>query len=276
MVVLLCTVRGCRRPLDRQGDRLACALGHAFDVARRGYVNLLQPQDRRSAHPGDSDETIRARARLVMHGPEHAIVESIARLRPSRAATVLDVGCGDGAYLAAMVGERDPGAYGLDISVAAIDAAAKAHPGLTWVVANADRFLPFADGSFDLVTSINARLNPSEFRRVLREDGALMLVVPGAEDLIELRAAVLGEGVVRDRGARALRACEAWFTPEQRHEVRSHARLNSDEIKDVLTASYRGLRQSQQARVAALGDGVDVTLARDVFVLRPAPADSGA
>ena len=103
-----------------------------------------------------------------------------------------------------------------------------------------------------------------------------MLVVPGAEDLIELRAAVLGEGVVRDRGARALRACEAWFTPEQRHEVRSHARLNSDEIKDVLTASYRGLRQSQQARVAALGDGVDVTLARDVFVLRPAPADSGA
>ena len=269
MVVLLCTVRGCRESLSRHGDHLACPRGHSFDIARRGYVNLLQPQDRRSSRPGDSPEALRARARLAARGPEAAIVESIDRLCPERAGAVLDVGCGDGTYLAALVRERRGEGYGVDISVTAIETAAKAHPRLFWVVANADRSLPFAEGSFTLVTSINARLNPAEFRRVARDDGALVVVVPGADDLIELRAAVLGEGVERDRSERVSRACAPFFEVEHRQTVRMRAYLDLDQIEDILMASYRGLRRSQQARLSSLTDGAEVTLARDIFVLRP-------
>src|SRR5205823_563284 len=52
-VVLLCTVRGCREPLRRDDRRYVCARGHSFDLAKSGYLNLLQAQDRRSASPGD-------------------------------------------------------------------------------------------------------------------------------------------------------------------------------------------------------------------------------
>src|SRR5262249_5089877 len=76
-------------------------------------------------------------------------------------------------------------------------------PGVTWVVANADRFLPYEPGSFDLVLSLDARLNAGEIRRVLATTGRLLVAVPAPDDLVELRAAVLGEGVLRDRLARA-------------------------------------------------------------------------
>ena len=50
-------------------------------------------------------------------------------------------------------------------------------------MANADRFVPYADRSFSIVLSITARMNSSEFRRVLREDGRL--VADGGRELAE-------------------------------------------------------------------------------------------
>ncbi|HEY7648231.1 MAG TPA: methyltransferase domain-containing protein [Methylomirabilota bacterium] len=270
MVVLLCPVRGCRQPLASADRRLVCPRAHSFDVARRGYVNLLQSHDRQSRHPGDSTEAVRARARLRAHGIERQFVEAIARLvavGPESAA--LDIGCGDGAHVAAVVARTGCEGHGLDISVAAIEAAAREHPELRWVVANADRFLPYADGSFGAVLSITSRVNAAEFRRVMREDGRLAIVVPGPEDLIELRAAVLGEGVERDRTPRVIRACAPFFTLERRERLRGRERLDAATAADALTASYRGLRPRQRARTASLGI-VDVTLAREVLIFRPA------
>jgi 23S rRNA (guanine745-N1)-methyltransferase len=206
----------------------------------------------------------------MARGPEAAIVDAISGLCRGRPGAVLDVGCGDGTYVAAFVKDEAREGYGVDISVAAIEAAAKAHPALCWVVANADRSLPFADRSFGLVTSINARLNPPEFRRVVRDDGSLVVVVPAADDVIELRAAVLGEGVERDRCERVVRECAPFFDVEHRQTVRFRGHLDVDQIEDILMASYRGLRTRQQARVSSLMNGAEVTLARDVIVLRPA------
>jgi 23S rRNA (guanine745-N1)-methyltransferase len=245
-----------------------CPRAHAFDVARLGYVNLLQPQERRSRHPGDSAEAVRARARRRAGGTERELVEAVARLVTAEAGdAVLDVGCGDGAHVAAVAARTGCDGHGLDISVAAIEAAARAHPGLSWVVANADRALPYADGSFRAVLSVTARLNAAEFRRVTREGGRLIVVVPAPDDLIELRAAVLGEGEERDRTSRVREACAPFFTLEQREELRGRERLDAAAIADVLLASYRGLRTSQRARVASL-DALDVTLAREVLIFR--------
>ena len=62
--MLLCTVRTCHQPLVREERRVICARGHSFDVARSGYINLLQPQDRRSKQPGDTADAVAARRRL--------------------------------------------------------------------------------------------------------------------------------------------------------------------------------------------------------------------
>src|SRR6202451_980775 len=95
--MLLCPVRDCHLPLARAERRLVCPNGHAFDVARSGYVNLLQPQERRSKEPGDSEEAVAARRRVHERGVTRPVLEAIeAALAPSAADVILDAGCGDG------------------------------------------------------------------------------------------------------------------------------------------------------------------------------------
>ncbi|HEX7420261.1 MAG TPA: methyltransferase domain-containing protein [Thermoanaerobaculia bacterium] len=267
MVTLLCTVRGCRQPLSPESKRFVCARGHSFDVARSGYLNLLQPQDRRSANPGDSRDAVAARRRFLERGFARQIADrgsqiaaaAIGDLRSAIRDPILDVGCGEG-YFTSEMGATN----GVDISVPAIDAAARKYKGCFFVVANADRFLPYADHSFDLVMSITARMNPAEFERVLADDGKLLIALPGPDDLIELREAVLGEGTLIDRVERTV-ATFSNFKLERHERVATVAHLDRDAIHDVMTSSYRGLRTKQRERLSALAD-LDVTLSRDLLL----------
>lgn len=270
MVTLLCPVRGCRRPLARDARGHRCARRHSFDVARSGYVNLLQPQDRRSARPGDSAAAQQARRRLVERGVETAITEAIAAMITLDACdALLDVGCGEGHHLATISARFEGEGHGLDISVPAIDVAARLYPALHWVVANADRFLPYADASFQLVTSITARRNPAEFRRVLGDGGALLVVVPAPDDLIEVRELVLGEGVARDRIDKAIETFAPLFVLDRHERIRHTVRLDPASVRDVMVGTYRAGRASRQARLATV-PALDVTLSRDVLLFRPA------
>lgn len=264
-MLLLCTVRACRSPLARQERRYVCANNHSFDVARSGYVNLLQPQDRRSKNPGDTAEAVAARRKLYERGDP--LVDAIVRAFPVSGA-LLDVGCGEGSHLDAFRRAHGIEAWGIDISVPAIELASRTFRQCSFVVANADRFLPFAEASFDAVVSITARRNAEEMHRVLRPDGALLVVVPGAEDLVELREAVQGKGLERDRAERTVGELAPRFTLERRETLRHVAHLDRAAMVEVLSSSYRGLRARERERLQRL-DPADVTLARDLLVFRP-------
>ncbi len=271
MVTLLCTVRSCRSTLHRQERALVCERGHSFDVARSGYLNLLQPQDRRSRNPGDSKPSVKARRRWLESGHEKYLAEAIENLAASElpdGAAVLDVGCGEGTHLAGLMNDRPLDAHGTDISVDAIDLAARRHPLATWTVANADRFLPYAGASFDLLLSITARRNAPEFRRVLKSDGRLLLVIPADDDLVELREAVMGEGLIRARSDRVISDFTSDFELATRQTVRHLAKLEPAQIRDLLSATYRGARESQRSRVEAL-KSLQVTLSREMLLFRP-------
>lgn len=138
-------------------------------------------------------------------------------------------------------------------------------------MANADRFLPYADASFDAVASITARLSVDEFHRVLKADGTLLIAIPGADDLIELREAVQGERVERDRVERTIDLFASKFALQHHELVRHVARLDRESIQDVLTSTYRGVRKSERERLEALrssNETMDVTLARDLLLFR--------
>lgn len=265
----VCPVRHCGEPLEQRGRTLACPRGHAFDLARSGYANLLQPQDRRSKRPGDSLEAVEARRRLLDAGYGAPLLQAIlAEIDLPADAAVLDVGCGEGYYLGSLARERAIEAHGIDLSTAAVDLAARRYPGATWIVANADRFLPYATGAFDRTLSIDARLSPSEMRRVLKPEGRLLVAVPGADDLGELREAVLGERVLKDRLERAVSLLAAeGFELEARRSVRATVELGPAEVRDALTATYRGGRESRRARIEALS-GLRVTLSHDLARFR--------
>ena len=235
--MLLCPVRDCRAALVRDEKRLVCVHGHSFDVARSGYINLLQPQDRRSNRPGDTAAAVAGRRRLHDRGVTAPILQAIAALMlPAPEDIVLDAGCGDGFYLGTLARQTGCGAHGVDISVPAIEAAARRYSGCQWIVANADRFVPFADRSFSLLMSITSRMNAAEFRRVLRDDGRFLVALPAPDDLIELR----GSG--HDRTARALETFGRDFHLVGQRRVTTAADLDAAAVHDVLLSIYRPMR----------------------------------
>jgi 23S rRNA (guanine745-N1)-methyltransferase len=270
VIPLLCPVRGCGLPLERAGGSMRCAEGHAFDLARSGYVNLLQPQERRAARPGDRREAVLARRRLMDGGYAGELTDRFVAAAGSLggAAAVLDTGCGEGSHLGRLAERVRIDCIGVDISTDAVDLAARRYPGLTWVVANADRRLPFPDGSFDLIASITARRNPREFVRLIRGDGRLFIALPAPDDLAELREAVQGESGDRSRADAVTAELGESFELVSHETVRTTAALGRETLLDLLDATYRGLRHSERERVASLGS-LAVTFAWDVMTFRP-------
>lgn len=269
---LACSVRDCAAPLVHTGTTWRCARGHAFDVARHGYVNLLQPQDRKSAAAGDSRDAVDARARLDAAGMSATLVDSVVTRIASLSSaasplTVVELGCGTGHLLRTLAQQQPIVGVGLDLSIRAIEVAARSDRDLQWVVANADRRLPIVGGSVDLVLSINARRNPAEASRVLRPGGHLLMAVPAEDDLIELREAVLGAGVERDRVTTLIGDHASGFIVVDRWTTREQHPLDRSMLSDLLAATYRGNRRSLAHRVETL-DQLTVTRASELVVMR--------
>ena len=88
------------------------------------------------------------------------LFDQLLRGRFDRRPRVLDAGCGDGFYLGGLQREARLDAHGVDISIPAVDAAARRYSDCEWVVANADRALPYTDESFSMVLSITGRMIP--------------------------------------------------------------------------------------------------------------------
>ncbi|WP_449061698.1 putative RNA methyltransferase [Planomonospora algeriensis] len=179
---LVCPVCGDRMAL---GERvLRCPAGHAFDVARQGYVSLLTG----SQVPGTADSPAMVAARDAFLGAGHfdplaeAVADACRTADPG--AVVADAGAGTGYYLARVL-DRLPGAAGiaLDVSKHAVRRAARAHPRLGAVVADVWRPLPVASGAVDVLLNVFAPRNGAEFARVLRPGGVLVVVTPTARHL---------------------------------------------------------------------------------------------
>jgi len=262
--MLLCPVRDCRLALVRQERTLLCPRGHSFDVARSGYINLLQPQDRRSKQPGDTKAAVASRRRLHDLGVTQPLLRAIGEMiNPQPSDIVLDAGCGDGFYLGSLAREIGFDAHGVDISTFAADAAARRYPPgerCEWIVANADRFMPYADRSFSIALSITARMNSAEFRRVLRDDGRLLVALPSPEDLAELRSHIGESG--RDRVARTVETFAPGFTLAEQRRVTTTADLSAEAVHDVLLSIYRPMRSRP-------AEAMRVTFSLDLLLFRP-------
>jgi len=265
---LICPVRGCSEPLQWEPSRAICTKGHLFDRAKSGYCNLLQVQDRRSKNPGDTKAAVMARRRSLQRGLgeplRDVLIEKIASWNLAPSSVALDAGCGEGYYLASLCGRLGWEGWGVDISTPAIDAAARTYPLTQWIVANADRALPFADGCLDLITSITARKNPAEFRRMLAPGGHLLVVVAHEDDQKELRGALFGEVPDSDRAGTTVQVFDELFALVDEAVVSSQALLDPLALRDLLMGSYRGERFSAQEALAEL-TALEVTLSYRVL-----------
>lgn len=186
---LICPL--CRQPLQQVERSWRCESRHQFDQAKEGYINLLPVQHKGSREPGDSADMMQARREFLQAGYYQPLRDSVVTLLQQSVPTataLLDIGCGEGYYTAAL---SQPGVsvYGLDIAKNAIRLAAKRYPAIQFCVASSQR-LPFSDASLDAVVRIYAPCNEAELARVIRPGGILLTVTPGAHHLQQLKALI--------------------------------------------------------------------------------------
>ena len=280
MFELRCTVRSCPELLAPRDGGLFCSAGHHFDKAKEGYWSLLQPQDRKSKNPGDADAAVLARHRWLQRGHAAGLIDAlqpwiqntrVQNLRDGEShvtTRTLDLGCGEGSFGPALFADEADGYCGIDLSKRAIKLAARNWQAGTWVLANADRFLPAADRSVDRVISLYGRRPVPEIGRVLSDAGSLIVAVPGEEDLIELREQVQETGVRRSRWKMVVEEMAAAGFECVEHQTWSQqVDLEPEAIADAMAMTYRGVRYSQQSRIGTLA-AMKVTLAADLILLK--------
>ena len=181
----------CQENLALVESSLKCNNRHSFDLAKFGYVNLA-PQIKQSTNY--DKENFQNRQQILEAGFYQAILEAVSDLlaaNPS-AKTVLDIGCGEGFYSRKLQESHpDKTFYAFDISKDSVQIAAKSEPNwaVNWFVGDLAR-LPIKDGSMDILLDIFSPANYGEFKRVLKENGLLIKVIPTENHLKEIRQKV--------------------------------------------------------------------------------------
>ena len=207
---LVCCVCGATdaRPWRTSGDNLlgGPAVWQAVRCVRCGTARLdPRPPAERMAYfyppdlyarsePDAASGTDEIGRRLDQYND--SLAERAARALTSGAGgkTVLDVGCGDGRFLAALSARGAAGVTGLETDPVAAKLARRRTGGPVLETALEDAGLP--DAAFDLISLLHVlehvpdpRATLTQARRVLRPSGALFLALPNAASL---EAAVFG------------------------------------------------------------------------------------
>lgn len=193
---LVCPV--CSSLLTSESMSLVCSHGHSFDVAGKGYINLLLAQDKNSKDPGDNKDMAKARKRFLDKGYYEPLSKCLCKLISHRLSLsdndslLLDAGCGDGYYTDGIIRNTSEGfsnfsVYGMDISKEAIRLAAGRNKNISFFVASLFK-IPFKSNSADFILNAFAPASDSEFSRILKEGGLLITVIPGKNHLYGLKS----------------------------------------------------------------------------------------
>lgn len=231
MSVLMCPI--CGESLNMQGQTWRCSNSHSYDVAKQGYVNLHVVQHKRSKQPGDTPASVAARQQFLDAGfyqnLQQAVLLQLQQLQPQN---LLDIGCGEGYYTAAMQNQVAQHCIGLDIAKNAVQRAAKRNKEVTWVVATGAT-LPVLSQSMDVCTSLFSPIPSAEILRVLRPNGYLIVVTPAADHLLQLRHALF-DHVQPHEPEKFLQALQSDFVLQQAQTIQQDFELNAAALAQLI------------------------------------------
>ncbi|HEX6992524.1 MAG TPA: methyltransferase domain-containing protein [Gammaproteobacteria bacterium] len=188
---------------------------------------------------------LRARRRIFERGLyaplAEAVAERVVREPISPGFTVLDAGCGEGYYVgraARAIAERAPDeaccSIGVDVSKDALRLAARAYRDVCFVVNDVKHRLTVADACVDVLLDVFAPRNAAEFARVVRDGGLLVVVIPGAGHLQELRGRLPLLGIEPGKRERAIARLGAAFRLESEQAVEYRRELEAEDVLDLL------------------------------------------
>lgn len=174
----------CKQEIEISNEgKMSCLSNHTFDVAKQGYVYMLN----RPVQSMYGKELFDSRHTVIQAGIYDRLRAAIAREITVAQPVLLDTGCGEGSHLHRICEQLDrPVGVGIDISKEGIIAAAKYNPEELWCVGDLANS-PFNEQSFDAILNILSPANYDEFKRLLKRGGKVIKVVPQENYLKELR-----------------------------------------------------------------------------------------
>ncbi|KAE8763590.1 putative RNA methyltransferase [Georgenia thermotolerans] len=271
----------CAGTLRLTADQVRCEHGHAYDLARQGYLNLVTG---RRHVTGDTAAMVLAREAFLAgthYAPvADALADAVARTTATVGGLVADLAGGTGYYLARVLQEL-PGWDGacLDVSVPALKRAARAHPRAAAIGADLLGPLPLRDAAADVVLSTFGPRPAAEVERVLSRRGVFVVVAPTADHLREL-VGPLGLVSVDEAKDERLAARLAGFERTAVEEVAYELRLAHADLEALVgmgPSAFHVPAEERRRRVAALPDPAAVTVSVRVATYRPRGAGtSGA
>jgi 23S rRNA (guanine745-N1)-methyltransferase len=249
----------CARPLAEDGRGAWCDQGHRVDRARDGSLHLLPAGRHKPRAVGDTAEMLRARRAVFDAGHYRPVQEAVARAATAHEPhTVLDAGCGEGSYLAAI---EAPSRLGIDVAKPAVSLAARRWKSIRWAVASSHR-IPLDDATVDTVVSVFAPRPFAEFRRVLRPDGIVVTASPGPDHLGGLVEWITGEAEPHEQRPHVTNS------DGDAEQVRYELKLTDPaDIANLVTMTPYWIRIGEERR-AELATRGSLTTTVDVMVSR--------
>ncbi|MBQ7652832.1 MAG: methyltransferase domain-containing protein [Clostridia bacterium] len=254
--VFICPV--CKKPLNKDNGSLTCGK-HVFDIARKGYVNLLTSNQKKTKSPGDNKVMIAARKTALESGYYSSLYAALKEIvKPLYPKTLLDLGCGEGS-LTDVLADFAETTIGLDVSKDAI-AAASGKKGVYAVASAAS--IPLPDESVDVLINCFAPLY-QDAERVLKKEGLLIKVTPAKEHLYELKEAVYPEPYYNPPDKEIPR-----FKAVNSKIVTSTVVLSGELLKSVITMTPYFYKTPKELIENVLDKEIPTTLAFSIRVMK--------
>lgn len=267
----------CGGLLTLESGSFYCSERHCFDRAKSGYVNLLPSHMAHSKDPGDNRRMVETRFAFLEKGYYISLQEAVC-CRASQAAeicqsdtfTLLDAGCGEGYYTAAMADAlqntgRSFEVLGVDISKRAVNLAARRTKKVSFAVASVFH-LPVENNSCQMVSVLFAPFCRNEYYRVLNNKGILLWVIPGRDHLWELKEAVYKKPYPNEVKPYEIEGFQLISRDEVRQQIQLNNREDIQNLFEMTPYSYKTSREDAE-RLYRL-ENLETTISFEILCYR--------
>ena len=278
---LRCPLCGAAFAFDNYS--LKCQNNHAYDIARKGYMNLfngytkiIKTYDKKlfAARKIISDSGLYARLCEKLCEILAPLVKGGMSRRTGGIGAILDAGCGCGNLTADIFNNTGrPLTFAVDLSKDGIDFAASnfCEKDLLWIVGNLNE-LPIADDKIDVILNIMSPANYAEFIRVLKPGGVLLKVLPDSDYLKELRRFIYQENDKNEYSNKdVLSNLSENMTVSEIIDVNYTHKIPAENIPALFDMTPLTLNISEREKIRGeltKQDNLDVTLAFKIAVCK--------
>ncbi len=242
----------CKEKLEKSGNSYKCPNSHSFDIAKSGYVNLLLGS--KGGNHGDNKLMAVSRRDFLNKGYYEKFADELVKTVKEFSKPhdlLIDCGCGEGYYTARIADNvKNITVSGFDISKNAIAMAAKRSKNISLAVASSFS-IPLVDETADILLEIFSPHSESEFKRILKKGGYMIMAIPLENHLYSLKRAVYDRAYKNSVNGFGIDG----FELVKNTEVKYTAHIDSnDDIKNLfmMTPYYYKTGEKEQERLNTL------------------------